>query len=72
MLIFDYKNLGKPLKILDVTVITDGGPWATHNMPCPVCNEHKAVANIDGYVFGPCYQCSQEGWRLKKKRWWQK
>lgn len=50
-----------------VSVTTDGGPWATHNMPCPVCHTARAMMNLDGWIFQPCDECSEAGWELKLK-----
>ncbi len=55
--------------------VTDGGPWAQHNFPCPVCKERPARVDIAGWVFGPCSECRIAGWELgwakprPRKRW---
>lgn len=57
-------------------VFTDGGPWATHNFPCPVCWEHKAMLNLAGWVAEPCRGCTEEGWALSYRKlhdpWWKR
>ena len=50
----------------DITVVTDGGPWASHNMPCPVCQDNHAVLNLNEGIFGPCRKCEKEGWEIIK------
>lgn len=49
------------LELLKPTVITDGGPWAEHNMPCPVCLKKSAVLNIGTGVYQPCWDCQKRG-----------
>lgn len=44
--------------------------YATHNMPCAVCWENKAILLMNQYVFEPCGDCQQAGWELRKKKWW--
>lgn len=51
-------------------VITDGGPWADHDVACPVCRERKAVLFLNEGVFWPCDVCRRIGWRLwRVPRW---
>lgn len=59
---------------LDITLVSDGGPWAVHNMPCPVCLNRKAVVDLSLGGFGPCWPCRELGWDLvrRRPRWWQK
>lgn len=55
------------------TIETDGGPWATHNMPCPVCLDKKAIIYLNTGTFYPCGTCQMDGWVLKKEsKWYQK
>jgi len=56
------ENLAGPM--LQPKVVTDGGPWAQHNMPCAVCRSSLAVLNLDSGVFEPCGNCQQDRWRL--------
>lgn len=54
-------------------IITDGGPWAEHDMACAVCHTSKAVIDVGTGVFQPCWECQNTGYRLVyKKRWWTK
>ena len=54
----------KPQKI---TVNTYGGaPFATHNMPCPVCRNNHAVLDLGTGVMQPCWECQGNGWTLVK------
>jgi hypothetical protein len=51
------------MDLLQPTVLTDGGPWATHNMPCPVCGQRPAVLELHDGRFHPCWDCQRAGWR---------
>lgn len=51
---------------LTVTLVSDGGPWAVHDMPCPVCLDRTAIVDLGGGGFGPCGACVSQGWRLVK------
>jgi hypothetical protein len=59
---------------LTVTLASDGGPWAVHDMPCPVCLDRKAVVNLDSGGFGPCAVCQRAGWELRRRprRFWRR
>lgn len=46
------------------TIITDGGPWAFHDVACPVCSERKAVLFLNDGTFKPCAECAAKGWEL--------
>lgn len=54
-------------------IVTDGGPWAEHNVPCAVCGDNAAVFDLNKGVFMPCDTCKLNGWSLAlvKKHWWQ-
>lgn len=55
------------------TVVTDGGPWALHDVACPVCSEHSAILNLNLGVFEPCGACAAAGWQLRRRRrWWRR
>jgi hypothetical protein len=59
------------MELLKPTIVTDGGPWAKHNMPCAVCSIKPAVYNLNTGVFEPCWQCQRLGWKLTlMKAWW--
>lgn len=61
------------MELLKPTVVTDGGPWARHNMPCSVCGERHAILHLNTGVFEPCGECTRAGWKtVQKKRWWKK
>jgi hypothetical protein len=60
---------------LEVTLLSDDGSWAVHDMPCPVCLDRKAVVDLSGGGFGPCAECSRAGWELRQQRrkgWWER
>jgi hypothetical protein len=47
------------------TVINDGGPWATHDMPCSVYHQTEhAVLNLNKGVFEPSWKAQKKGWKL--------
>lgn len=48
----------------EIKIETDGGPWADHNMPCPVCWENKAVYHTNTGRFDVCWKCQKEGWHV--------
>lgn len=54
------------MKLADIQVVTDGGPWAKHNMPCAKCGKNKAVIQLWDSTFQPCWECQREGWKLVK------
>ncbi len=56
------------MELAEIKVVTDGGPWAFHNMPCGICRKEKAVLDISTSVFHPCWKCQRDGWKLVKKR----
>ena len=66
------ENLAGPR--LHPKVVTDGGPWADHNMPCAVCWSRAAVLNLNDGVFEPCWECQRTGFKLKRpsRRQWRK
>lgn len=61
-------------------VHTDGGPWAFHDVACPVCSENKAIVYLNDGTFQPCSTCAEQGWTLyqmsklqrKRKQWMSK
>jgi len=54
------------MELLQPKIVTDGGPWANHNMPCAVCGKAHAVLDLSTAIFHPCRFCAKE-WVLKKK-----
>lgn len=53
-------------------IVTDGGPWASHNVVCAVCGDRKAILDLSIGVFLPCDTCRSEGWILKKRKWYRR
>lgn len=55
-------------------IITDGGPWAEHNVACAVCGDKIACLDLNRGIFLPCDACRKKGWNLqkKRKRFWRK
>lgn len=60
--------------LAEIRGVTDWGPWAQHNFPCPVCKERLARVELGGWIFGPCAECRIEGWVLELQRpsWWRR
>ena len=54
------------MKLANIKVVTDGGPWAEHNMPCSKCGKKKAIMQLWDGTFQPCRDCQREGWKLVK------
>lgn len=54
------------------TIVTDGGPWATHDQACAVCHQRSAVLDLSDGIFQPCWECRREGWllRYRPRRFW--
>jgi len=55
--------------LMQPTIVTDGGPWASHNMPCAVCHGNPAVLDVGSGTFAPCWFCQRQGWVLVNVRW---
>jgi hypothetical protein len=56
-----------------------GAPMATHNMPCSVCMDEKAVlllGVLDGYgnvgTFAPCHNCYRQGYVTVRVACWRR
>lgn len=58
----------EPTVLLSPTIQTDGGPWARHNMSCPVCSVRVAVLDLDDGTFHPCWSCQEKGWELRRTK----
>lgn len=56
--------------LAEIRVITDGGPWAFHNYPCPVHWKKHAVLNIGTGVFQPSWEAQKDGWMLVRASGW--
>lgn len=46
--------------------VHDSGLVATHNYPCPVCQENHAVYDLGAGIFQPCWICQAKGWQLHR------
>lgn len=47
------------------------GLFATHNMPCAVCQIKHAVLNLNEGTYGPCWKC-RDFWELRRVPWYRK
>lgn len=54
--------------LLHATIVTDGGPWATHDMPCAVRRDVPAVLDLNSSVFHPSWEAQADGWLLIRLR----
>lgn len=41
----------------------------THDVPCPVCFDEKAMFVMNDSAFQPCKSCQAKGWKITKP-WW--
>ena len=58
-------------ELAEIQVVTDGGPWAVHNMPCTVCGVEHALLYLNDGRFEPCWKCQAKGWRtVRLGRFW--
>lgn len=53
--------------LADQIIVTDGGPWASHNVVCAVCGERGAILDLNNGVFMPCDICKHNGWSLTQR-----
>jgi hypothetical protein len=54
------------MPLAEIKIITDGGPWANHNMPCPICLKNPAVMHLWNGTFQPCWECQGNGYLTLK------
>ena len=57
-------------KLLVPKIVTDGGPWALHNMPCAIDRQEHAVLELSTGIFLPSWKAQRDGWRLVKAPQW--
>lgn len=50
------------LAIIEIQTLPSGR--ITHNYPCPVCQQTKAVLMTGQEHFRPCIDCSSAGWEI--------
>ena len=59
------------MELLRIDILTDGGPWADHNYPCPVYREEHAVLDLSTDTFHPSWKAQSEGYMIVKiERLW--
>lgn len=59
------------MKLTEVNIITDGGPWVKHNMHCPIMwDKEPAVFDMDQNVFLPSWKAQEDGWITVKAVGW--
>jgi hypothetical protein len=63
-MIITYPAIYRKVDVHKPTVVTDGGPWVEHDMPCPVSwtEKHKAVLDLDTAIFQPSWNAQKHGW----------
>lgn len=52
------------IKTILKPTINNQGLFATHNMPCAVMQDHRAVFNCNAGVFEPCWEAQSAGFIL--------
>ena len=58
------------MKAREPTLVTDGGPWAEHDMACPVLSGEKAMYAVGTGVFMPSQKAQDAGWMtIRPPRW---
>ena len=67
----DNKKIVRKMKHKKPIIVSDGGPWATHDVPCPIYWESEsAILDMEKGQFHPSWKAQKEGWRLVKfPRW---
>lgn len=58
------------MKPYDPIIHTDGGPWAEHDMPCPVFVGESAVLNLASGRFQTSHHARECGWRIIRAPKW--
>jgi hypothetical protein len=58
------------MKLLEPTIVSDGGPWAHHDMPCCVYRDQPATLDLSSGIFLPGASARDDGWMLIKPPWW--
>ena len=55
-------------------IITDGGPWAMHDMACPIyySRGEKAVLDLTTGIFHPSWHAQRQGYMLVRSPKWLK
>lgn len=54
------------MKLQKIKIVTDGGPWASHDYPCPVFRDRPAVLNLSKGIFEPSWEAQDKGYHLVK------
>ncbi len=50
----------------------DFGIGFSHNYPCTICRDKKAVLDCGDGIMQPCWECQSLGYRVIKQRLWHK
>jgi len=58
------------MELLKPTIVTDGGPWVKHNMPCPIYPSKHAVLELSTGIFLPSWEAQRQGWTVIKTPKW--
>lgn len=61
---FTAEEIRDGVRVREPRVLTDGGPWASHDVACPVCSINHAILDLHFGIFTPCDFCSSVGWAL--------
>ena len=67
----DHQPFGFGMPLVAIKVDDHNGSHiADHNMPCPVCENKKAVLFMNTGRFHPCWDCTREGWVMIRLPSW--
>jgi hypothetical protein len=58
------------MKPYEIKMETDGGPWVSHDYPCPVYSHLNSVYDMDKGIFQPSWVAQERGWHLIKTDTW--
>ena len=58
------------MQVMKIDIVTDGGPWAEHNYPCPVYTNCKAVLDLDKGIFQPSWIAQKHGYHIIHANTW--
>lgn len=54
------------MKLAEIVIRTDGGPWVEHNMPCPIYGDEPAVYCMNTGIFKPSRAAQRDGYAVTK------
>jgi len=58
------------MKPYEIKMETDGGPWVSHDYPCPIYHKLNSVYVMKDGTFQPSWVAQNEGYHLIKADTW--